>query len=200
MEAVTSSTFPDGEPQKPFFPGPSAPSGPRSRQGKAGPGRANPGHSSAGPGKSHDCSVFLQVSQLLRGGRQRGAVGARRREGEEEQGSKQATRERASSLRSENTSRLRSPVGGCMCGNETGRGRERGKGKLLSTHLAFSRPSSPLPSGVRGWEGDVQGAPTPKCASLVQHSVNQTTVSAARHLRSGGEQGAALGLGRGEVG
>lgn len=56
-------------------------------------------------------------------------VGARRREGEEEEGSKQETTERASSLRSENTSRLRSPVGGWLyvCKrNREGKGEREG--------------------------------------------------------------------------
>lgn len=70
-------------------------------------------------------------------------VGARR-EGKKEGGSKQETKERASSLRSENTSRLRSPVGGCMCGNETRRGMERGKSQdtLLGCYppTSLSRP------------------------------------------------------------
>lgn len=107
-----------------------------------GPGRANPGHSSL-PGKSHDCSVLLQVSQLLGAGGSR-VVGERRTEREEEEGSKQETTERASSLRSENTSRLRSPVGGCTCGNETGRGRERGKSQQAL--LGCYPPTSPCPT------------------------------------------------------
>lgn len=109
-------------------------------QGEAGRGRAKPGHSS-GPGRSPDCSVWRQVSQLLvEGGR---VVGARRREGPEE-GSKQETKDRASSLRSENTSRLRSPVGGCVCGNETGRG--RGRGKSRHALLGCCPRTSPFPT------------------------------------------------------
>lgn len=68
-------------------------------------------------------------------------VGARRKERKEEGGSKQETKERASSLRSENTSRLRSPVGGCMCGNETRRGKERGKSQAAL--LGCYPPTSP---------------------------------------------------------
>lgn len=49
----------------------------RAMQGRAGQGRAYPGHNS-GPGKSHDCSVLLQVSQLLRAG---GSMGWWGREG-----------------------------------------------------------------------------------------------------------------------
>lgn len=45
----------------------------RARQGRAG--QAKPGHSSV-PGKSHDYSVLLQVSQLLQaGGSQHGVMG-----------------------------------------------------------------------------------------------------------------------------
>lgn len=87
--------------------------------------------------------------------------------GAKEEGSKQETKERASSLRSENTSRLRSPVGGCTCGNETGRGRERGKSK--HAQLGCYPPTSPFPTlqsaPLRGEEvarETVHEAPTPK--------------------------------------
>lgn len=58
----------------------------------------------------------------------------------------------------------------CVQKKPGGEGREG----RVSTHFSavihpprFSRPSSPLPSGVRGWEGDVHEAPTPKYASPV---------------------------------
>lgn len=75
-EAATSSTFLDGEPQAPFFPVQrSAPSRHRALQGRAGPARVT----ARVQGKSHDCSVLLQVSQLLQaawgsGGEEEGGV------------------------------------------------------------------------------------------------------------------------------
>lgn len=194
-EAVTSSTFLDREPQDPFQDEEVPPN--KRTQGKAGQDRANLGHSS-GPGKSHDCSVQLQVSQLLWAGSSTGRWGRGEGRGKEEEGSKQETTERASSRRSENTSRLRFPVGGCMCGNETGRRRERGKRRhaLLGCHPpCLSRPSSPLPTGVGGWgrwegNGSANAHPqVPVAGSAVGES---DTVSAACHLRSGGEQRATL--------
>lgn len=191
-----SSTFLDREPQEPFqdkeVPQVDPGQG-RARQGKAGQGRANPGHSS-GPGKSHDCSVLLQVSQLL--GRVEAAWGG----GGEEEGSKQETTERASSLCSENTSRLRSPVGGCMCGNETGRGRESGKSKqgLLGCYPPTSPFLTHQPTPLSGERETVHKAPTPKYAQLVQLSVIQTLsqqlVTRAQEGKGGG------GLGRGRKG
>lgn len=75
--------------------------------------------------------------------------GGEKERGKKEKGSKQETKEGASSLRSENTSRLRSPVGGCMCGNEVG-----GEGRRESTHLqavptplAFPHPPAHSPLG-----------------------------------------------------
>lgn len=78
-EAITSSTFLDGEPQEPFFPG--LKEVPQVNTGRRGQGRANAGHSS-GPGNSHDCSVLLPVSQLLREGGSVGGGGGEKEEGE----------------------------------------------------------------------------------------------------------------------
>lgn len=83
-EAITSSTFLDGEPQQAFFPG--LKEVPQVNTAQRGQGRATAGHSS-GPGNSHDCSVLLPVSQLLReggsvggGGGEKEGGGGRRRE------------------------------------------------------------------------------------------------------------------------
>lgn len=103
------------------FPGQKrAPSGHRARQGRANPGRSSSRSSSL------MTAVFCCTFPSCSGREAAWGGGGEDEGGGEEEGSKQKTTERASSLRSENTSRLRSPVGGCMCGNETGRGRERG--------------------------------------------------------------------------
>ena len=175
------------------FPGHrSAPSGHRAGQG-------NRSHSPS-PGKSHDCSVLLQVSQLLWAG---GSVGwwGEEEEGGEEAGSKHKTTERASSLRSENTSRLRSPVGGCMCGNETGRGLERGKSKQVV--LGCYPPISPfLTHQLTPLWGEGLGrrcfTKRPSPILVASSAVGESDGLSSCHLRSGGAQGG--GLGKGENG
>lgn len=132
------------------FPGQrSAPSGDRAgqgraKQGKTGQGRSGPTQATARVQGSLMTAVFCCRFPSCSG---REAVwgGGGEAEGQGgEGGSKQETTESASSLCSENTSRLRSPVGGCMCGNETGRGRERGKSKQALP--GCYPPTSPFPT------------------------------------------------------
>ena len=127
--------------------------------------------------------------------------GGEEEEGGEEAGSKHKTTERASSLRSENTSRLRSPVGGCMCGNETGRGRERGKSKQVV--LGCYPPISPFlthqPTPLWGEGlGRRWFTKRPPPILVASSAVGESDSLSRCHLRSGGEQGG--GLGKGENG
>lgn len=115
----TSATFLDGEPQEPF-------QDKKVPQVDTGQGRAGQTQAAARVQGSLMTAVFCCRFPSCSGREAAWGGGGEDEGGGEEEGSKQKTTERASSLRSENTSRLRSPVGGCMCGNETGRGRERG--------------------------------------------------------------------------
>lgn len=86
------------------------------------------------------------------------------------------------------------PVGGWMCGNETGSGRESEEQArtfcLSSTHLAFPTPAAHVPTGVRvggGGRKAVRQAPTPKYRATVGESeLSQPPVTCAQ---AGGEHG-----------
>lgn len=172
---------------------------PKWTQGKGGQGRANPGHSS-GPGKSHDCSVFL------RGRRQRGAVGARRRR----EVNRRPQREPVPCA--QRTPAASGPrwVVVCVEMKPGGEGREG----RVSTHFSavihpprFFPPRQPTLLRGEGVGGRRSRSAHPQVRVAGSAFCESDTVSAARHLRSGGERGGwwgvgvgGLGLGRGEGG
>lgn len=192
--------FLDGGPEEPLLPGPRAPSGPRARQGKAGQTQAT-ARVQGNLMTAVFCSRFPSCSGAG------GSVGWWGRGGG-----------RGKARREVNRRPQREPVPGVQrtpaasgprwvavrVQMKAGGGGGEGRG---STHFSavthpprFSRPSSPLPSAVRGVGRRRSRSAHPQVSVAGLAVCESDTVSAARHLRSVGGQGAALGLGRGEVG